>query len=160
MNSSSAVEQVPDEVCISSVCAKCQKQGEASLSCISSASDMHHDMYTMARLNLLIVNYDRCTGSQIDSGNRLTYGVAIQRTASIFNSLDVPAIRAQTITLMSVHDCALTHVYVKLCSLLCMCTVQNVHAKNEEGNTPLHWACLNGHAEVSIAYSYISLCCS
>ncbi len=26
--------------------------------------------------------------------------------------------------------------------------LQNVHAKNQEGNTALHWACLNGHTEV------------
>ncbi len=25
---------------------------------------------------------------------------------------------------------------------------QNVHAKNAQGNTPLHWACLNGHKDV------------
>lgn len=29
-----------------------------------------------------------------------------------------------------------------------MCLVQDVSAKNEEGNTPLHYACLNGHIDV------------
>ena len=29
---------------------------------------------------------------------------------------------------------------------------QDVLQANAEGNTPLHWACLNGHTEVSHAF--------
>ncbi len=29
-----------------------------------------------------------------------------------------------------------------------VCNVQDVGAKNEEGNTPLHFACLNGHVDI------------
>ena len=30
----------------------------------------------------------------------------------------------------------------------CRCHTQTPGAANEEGNTPLHWACLNGRVEV------------
>jgi ankyrin repeat protein len=30
--------------------------------------------------------------------------------------------------------------------------VQDADPKNKEGNTPMHYACLNGHKEVSMCY--------
>lgn len=41
-----------------------------------------------------------------------------------------------------------TGALTRLPSLRAFCCPQDVGPKNKEGNTPLHWACLNGHKEV------------
>lgn len=36
---------------------------------------------------------------------------------------------------------------------------QDINVYNEENNTPLHWACLNGHIEVIIVLDAKKLLC-
>lgn len=44
-----------------------------------------------------------------------------------------------------VHSCQ-GKVLVRVC---CWLPVQDPEVKNADGNTPLHWACLNGHTQVT-----------
>jgi hypothetical protein len=39
---------------------------------------------------------------------------------------------------------SINNPYLRM-TLICL---QNPEVKNADGNTPMHWACLNGHAEV------------
>lgn len=53
-----------------------------------------------------------------------------------------------TITYLSVSHFQTTNHIRGFKACACACE-QDLNAPNEEKNTPLHWACLNGHVEVN-----------